>query len=175
MSTHPLRSVSVLSALALSLLSGCILVIDKGGGPGPGPYPPVETGWVDDTGGVACTDMAAASVLVHVVDPSGAPVPDAAVMWGRPDGEAMTPAECADDACTSWIAGWEIGGDIAVTASYHADTPDPCCWYDDSASQVVSVPYTADGCHVVTQDLTLVLDRGSMVCADADPATGQCG
>lgn len=170
-------TVRPLLAVALPLFGGCILVINKGGGPGggpDGPYP-VETGWIDDTGGVACTDIAVASVMVHVVDPSGAPLPGATVTYSEPSGESPMPAECADEACTSWVAGWEVGGDITVTASYNANTSDPCCWYSDSVSQTVAVPYTPDGCHVDTQEITLVLDPTHMVCADADPSTGECG
>ena len=189
MSTSSLRSLSALATLALPFLGagGCILVINtKGGDSGSGPGggggggypPPPETGWVDDTGGVACTDMAAASVMVSVVDPSGVPLPGATVTYTTPGSDVPVNAECTDASCTQWVAGWEVGGDITVTASYNTETADdPCCWYEDSVSQTVTVPYTADGCHVMTQSLTLTLNPTHEVCADSTTAepNGGCG
>lgn len=182
MPTRPVTASLALSTL-LPLFSGCILVINKGGGPGSEPgspgEPPIviepETGWIDDTGGVACTDIAVASVVVRVVDLAGNPVSGEGVTYAESTWESPQPAECADEGCTSWIAGYEVGGEVTVWAIYHADTEDPCCWYDSSASQTVTVPYTDDGCHVMTQELTLTLDTTQMSCADADPSTGACG
>lgn len=167
MSTRTLSSLGLLTAL--SALSGCIFVIEKDG---PGTRP-IDSGW-DDTGWVACTEMAAASVVVSVVDPAGAPVRATSVTWSHGDTDVANQAECMDEMCSSWVAGWEVAGDITVNATLHEDTPDPCCWISDSAVQTVHVPMTADGCHVVTQSVTLVLDPSSLVCADADES-GACG
>ena len=169
-----MRTHSLLPCLALLGLGlpGCILVIDKGGGGGPETgYPiddvPPDSGWGDDTGMVACTDLAASSVDISVVDPSGAPLSGATVTWSVAGGPSQ-PAECMDAACTTFVAGWEVPGDITVVTSYSMDTPDPYCWYSDDEVDTVTVPMTADGCHVMTQQLTVTLDPTLEVCADAD-------
>ena len=53
-----------------------------------------------------------------------------------------------------------------------ADTEDPCCWLTDDEWVEVSVPVTEHGCHVVTHEVTLMLDPTELVCADA---AGECG
>lgn len=165
---------TLLPALLLVASSGCIIVIDKTGGPGGGgtePYPgggggtepyPVDTGV--ETG---CTDIAYSSVVVDVVDPNGAPLSGADVTW-TPTGSGATPeaAQCANDDCTEFVAGWEVSGAIDVMATLHEDTEDPCCWVDDTTTSTVEVPLTADGCHVLTQYVTLTLDPSLMTCAD---------
>lgn len=165
------RSLSSLGLLtALSALSGCIFVIEKDG---PGGGWTHETG-IDDTGWVACTEIAMSSVMVSVVDPAGAPVRATSVTWSHGDTDVANQAECLDEMCSTWVAGWEVAGDITVNATLQEDTPDPCCWISDSDVRTVHVPMTADGCHVVTQSVTLVLDPSSLVCADADES-GACG
>jgi len=157
----------------LALASGCIIVIDKTGGPGEGGVEPEPGGtepYPIDTGAVtACDDIAYASVVVDVVDPNGAPLSGAIVQWTAPGSdEAPQDAQCSNDDCTEFVAGWEVSGSIDVSATLHQDTEDPCCWYDDSTSSSVEVPLTADGCHVVTQYVTLTLDPSLLTCADGD-------
>ena len=172
------RSLIALSLASIAFVPACIIVIDKTGGSGEGETPPTSGGGStepypgDDTADIDCTDVEFASVLVHTVDPSGAPVRATSVMWGTGTEESPVPAECVDEACTTVIAGWEVSGDITVYGYMSADTEDPCCWLTDDEWVEVSVPVTEDGCHVVTQDVTLMLDPTELVCADA---AGECG
>ena len=148
--------------LALALAPACIIVVHKGV-EGEPPVAVDDTGWIDDTG-TACTDIAFASVMVHVVDAAGAPLSGANVTYSV-DGAPELPAECADDAgCANFVAGWEVAGDFTITASIDVPTEDPYCWYYDTEVSTVTVPSTEDGCHVITQDVTVTLDPVDMVC-----------
>lgn len=166
------RTLLLTSLLTLLIAPACVIVIDKTGGEGesephPGTGPEPEP--IDDTG-TACTDIAYASVLVHTVGPDGLPVRATSVTWSTGTEESPMPAECMDEDCTTLIAGWEVSGDITISASLQLDTEDPCCWLVDNQSATVNVPETEDGCHVITQDLTIMLTPEDMVCAD-----GECG
>lgn len=150
-----LRTNSSLFALAL-LAPGCVFVIDGDKGPD---YD--DTGW-----GYACDEMAVSSVMVSIVDPSGNPTSATSVWYTSSASEWETPAECMDADCKSWVAGWEISGEITVHAELYRELEDSACWYEDQDEQTVFVPMTADGCHVETQSLTLVLDPSLMVCPE---------
>ena len=64
---------------------------------------------------------------------------------------------CADGSdgttCTDWIVGYEVEGEIVVTA----DAYDGC--NDGTGSVTVDVPLDEDGCHVVQQEATLSVDE----------------
>ena len=140
------------AAMLAGSLAGCI-----------GDLKPSETG-------VYCTDIAFASVNIDVVDQDGAPLSPTTIGYTLDGGESL-PAECIDDDCTSFVAGWEAAGDFAITATWTEDTADPCCWFEDYASQSVTVGMTEDGCHVVPESMTITLDTTLLACADSE----ECG
>ncbi len=171
---NPLRALLSLAIVGAS--SGCIIIIKDDehwdepgyGGSEPG-YPgyPGDTAIVDDTGEVACTEESYASVLVNIVGVDGLPLSGARVTWQTSDEAPAQDAQCMDELCTSFVAGWEVAGDITITAGISEDTEDPCCWLDDSTESTVTVPMSSDGCHVKTQEVTLMLDPG-LICADGE-------
>lgn len=93
-----------------------------------------------------CTLEAAGSVNVTVEDELGDPIVDATVTYSTD--------EVTDEACENmggenvWVCGWEVDGDITVTASAE--------WHD-TAEETVTVELTEDGCHVVPEAITLSL------------------
>lgn len=105
--------------------------------------------------GKMCTDLAAASALVHVVGPDGAPMV-ATVTAVDADGNDVE-VTCADGSdgtdCTDWIVGYEVEGEIVITA----DANDGC--NDGTGSVTVDVPLDEDECHVVQQEATLTVDE----------------
>jgi hypothetical protein len=102
----------------------------------------------------ACTDLAAASVSLTVVDAAGDPVADAVAEWSV-DGGAWSSCDAVFEP-GSFACGWEVSGtlSISVTADGYAD------WSDD-----VVVGMDAEGCHVVGAVVTAVLE------ASTDPTT----
>jgi hypothetical protein len=117
--------------LALLALTACF--DDKNAG---------DTG---DTGGTACMEYAAASVTVYVVDPDGNPIRPDGVTW-REEGGAWQDGECVNEPdCTTWVAGWEVAGDVDVCV----------CHLDQCACTTVTVDMEPDGCHVEGQELTV--------------------
>lgn len=105
-----------------------------------------------DPPGVDCTMMAAASVGVTVTDEAGAPLGDAEVVYSA-DGGAEQP--CEDFGGGEWVCGWEVQGEVTVTARAEGYT-------EQSASVVVALD--ADGCHVVQEFVDLALP------AECDPS-----
>ena len=104
----------------------------------------------DDGGdGVVCTLEARASVVVSIIDLSGAPLLGATVIYRVDDGEEIE-AECFEppDTCTSFVAGFEIAGDFTVRAEREGFQP---------AEAFVTVEFDELGCHVITQDVELTL------------------
>lgn len=160
------RSVTLLGLGCFTLFTGCVIVIGKDGGP-----PPEPTPWVDTGGwGVACDEMAVSSVLVHVVSETGAPMSAQQVTWQAEGMDEEQPADCADDACSTWIAGYEVDGEIRVEATAVLPAERPGCVWEGQTSGSVTVPMTADGCHVITQELTLLLSSADLhlSCDDDD-------
>jgi hypothetical protein len=104
---------------------------------------------------VACDDYAAASALVSVVGEDGS-TPLVAVVTAE-DGEGNpVDVSCAGadpDACTEWIVGYEVEGQITV----RAEADDGCNL--GTGTLVLDVPMDEDGCHVVQQEGTLVVDE----------------
>jgi hypothetical protein len=94
--------------------------------------------------GVVCTDMAASSVNVSVVDPDGAPIPGATVTYAVGEGDL---ANCDAMGDGTWVCGWEVAGDITIHVQAEG--------YEDH-SQVVTVG--ADECHVIPERLDVVLE-----------------
>ena len=158
-----IRSFTLLSLVALPLAAGCVIFIGKDGPP-PEPWP--------DSGGIACDTMAVSSVLVRVEDEAGAPISANQVSWQAEGMDEDQPAECAGASCTTWLAGYEVDGDIRVEAAALLDSDEPGCYWEGHASGSVTVPMTADGCHVITQELTLVMASADFrLLCDDDTAT----
>jgi hypothetical protein len=106
------------------------------------------------SGETACTDLAAASSLIHVVDAEGNPLV-AEVVGEDADGNVVE-ATCADADpanCTNWIVGYEVEGVIVV----RAEADDGC--NTGTGEVTVDVPIDADGCHVVQQEADLVVSE----------------
>ena len=149
---------SLALALVFAPLVACI-----GGVKDTDPGAAVETGTP-----VACTEMAYASVMVHTVDPSGAPLAVNEVLY-TVDGGSPQPAECANAAaapCSDWTVGWEVAGDFVIEAAYTTSATESCCWHEDRQTASVTVGETADGCHVEQQEVTITLDPSLEVCLD---------
>lgn len=96
--------------------------------------------------GAACTEEARASVQVTLVDDLG----------GFPNGVSVTMQQAGQDEepCSDFgtagvvVCGYEIEGEITVRAEAPGHGP---------AEETVLVERTSDGCHVVTEEVTLVL------------------
>lgn len=91
-----------------------------------------------------CDTMAAASTSVQVVDASGAPVQEATLTWTSDTGGSGACDAMPDGV---WVCGWEVSGEITVTAQAEG--------YEDG---VGSVTVPQGECHVIQQELTIVLD-----------------
>jgi hypothetical protein len=103
---------------------------------------------------VTCDEYAAASVTVTVIDSYGGGVAGPVVTWTS-DGSAAEPCEPIGN---TFACGWEVAGDITVTASARGY---------DTVEQTVTVGMTDDECHVEGQLVTLTLNS---VCDDPPPA-----
>lgn len=98
------------------------------------------------TGPVACTDLAAFSASVTVKDASNDAVIDDATVTFSADGAA---AEACDNLGEgNYACGLEVEGELVITASKTG-------FSDEEGA--VTVEKDEDGCHVVGQQLTLVL------------------
>jgi hypothetical protein len=92
-------------------------------------------------GVVACTDLAAASVGVTVLDQDGGKIEGATVTFDAGNG----PQDCESFEAGEYICGFEVQGDITIHVS--------AVGFED-AEQVVHVDEDDDGCHVVEQFVT---------------------
>lgn len=95
-----------------------------------------------------CTDLAAASVNLTVVDADGAAVPDLVLSYTA-DGSA--PANCESigaDAGKSFVCGWEVEGDFVITATAPG--------FED-AEESITVGKDESGCHVVGEQLEITM------------------
>jgi hypothetical protein len=96
--------------------------------------------------GTACTEEARASVQVTLVDDLGN-FPNGVSVTMQQAGQGEEP--CSDFGTDGQVVcGYEIEGEIAVRASAPGYGP---------AEETVVVGRTDDGCHVVTEQVTLVL------------------
>ena len=107
---------------------------------------------------VTCTLESRSSVVVTILSESGLDEPTLTYSVG--DGEVQEAEAYQED---RWIAGWEESGTIQLTAEANIcpDLPECIC----IAQEVVEVlvPLTNDGCHVVTQELTISLDQDDII------------
>ncbi len=106
-----------------------------------------------------CSTESRASVVVNVVDGSGNPIGADSVTFTIADDPAPrdstagppvsgSAAECADEDCTEWIAGYETEGLFVITAEVCGRT----------VQGRANVEMTEDGCHVDTEYLVLEAD-----------------
>ncbi len=98
-------------------------------------------------GPVACTEEARASVQVTLEDDLGA-FPNGVSVTMQPAGQDEVPCSDFGNTTGEVVCGYEIEGDITVRATAPGHGP---------AEQTVTVGRTDDGCHVVTERVTLVL------------------
>ena len=101
----------------------------------------------EESDDVVCTDEARASVVVRVVDATGAPLPGAMVTY-RVDRGPRQSAECSElpGTCTHFVAGFEVAGDFTIRAERAGFQP-----------ATASIRVERDVCHVRTQELLLTL------------------
>lgn len=97
---------------------------------------------------VECTEIAVASVVASLTGASGEALEGRSVSWRRADVDDA-PWEACREAGADFACGWEEAGvfDVMGTAGGH-----------DIAYALATVPMTDDGCHVVTQQVDLVVD-----------------
>lgn len=124
------RTSFVALALALALATGC-------------PAPPVE-----------CTEQAAASLNLTVVDPDGVPVADAQVNYTVDGGD---PEACELLTDGGYVCGWEIAGAFDVQIGAVGYLPD-----------TFSVTVDADECHVLPQVVTRTLTPMEVACTQQE-------
>lgn len=96
---------------------------------------------------VACTEEERPSVVVTVAGSGGETLTGVEVTYAPADA-AVEPSAC-DPYGDAWACGWEEAGDLVVqaVADGHA-----------GESVTVTVPETADGCHVETQEVDFLLE-----------------
>ena len=95
---------------------------------------------------IACTEIAMSSVSVHVEDPDGLAIDDATLTF---DSDDLTEEPCQSMGGGDYVCGYEIAGEITVDASHDGYVP---------ASETLTIEMDADGCHVVGQQITIVLE-----------------
>lgn len=96
-----------------------------------------------------CDQMALVSVQVNLTGSSGEALEDPAVDWSADGSE---PAACDTADGVHWNCGWEVEGDFVISAIASGHAPELAA---------VTVPMTADGCHVITQTVDIALDWGA--------------
>jgi hypothetical protein len=94
----------------------------------------------------ACTEEARPSVLVTVEGAGGEALTGVAVSFDTPTGDGLR--TCSDIGTGVWACGTELAGEIAVTAVADGH---------EAASETVTIEMTEDGCHVITEEITLSL------------------
>ena len=95
---------------------------------------------------VICTDLAAVSITVTVIDDSGEPVFDAEVTY-QPDGGDVTDCESwPGGAEATFACGYEVAGEITVRVSSPGFDP---------VERVVTV--ASDECHVIGEAVEITL------------------
>ncbi len=95
-------------------------------------------------GGQACTEEAVASVRVTVEAQDGSLVEDARVTYAT---EREAPQMCEDAGQGSYICGYEVSGDLTITAQS----------FNRARMTSDTVTVTQGPCHVETRDVVLRL------------------
>ena len=76
------------------------------------------------------------------------------------DGEVQEAESYQEDI---WVAGWEESGNIRLTAEANICPEQTDCICIAQQTIDVLVPLTEDGCHVVTQELTIELGAEDII------------
>jgi hypothetical protein len=63
--------------------------------------------------------------------------------------------QTAEDQTDHWVAGLEQVGQFSIFAEYRLEELDGCLWSD--SSDVIELDVTEDECHVITQEVNLVV------------------
>jgi hypothetical protein len=108
----------------------------------------------DDSGGLACTEIAVSSLNLSVEAPDGSAVIGADVQY-TVDGSDPEPCQSWDDG--TYVCGYEDSGSIEATVKADGYL---------EASVVVEVPMDDSGCHVVSQSATLTLEADVVDCTE---------
>lgn len=108
-----------------------------------------------DSGGQACTEMAAASLTLEVLDPQGGAVLDASVHYSV---DGSDPTVCDAWGNGTYVCGYEVAGELTVTVEAEG--------YLD-AQTVATVVMDDVGCHVIGQTASLTLEADSIGCDES--------
>jgi hypothetical protein len=113
-----------------------------------------------ETEEIMCPSIAAASVMVEVIDQNGDPIVPTALTYTIDDGEEID-ATC--EGCSEFVLEFGIIGTFDIRATLNEPMEDdPLCWYMDSDNATAVVE---DGeCFVSTEHVTLVLDTSIIAC-----------
>lgn len=139
------------------ILSAGVLVALIGGG--------VAMTQLEHCNAGVCTMEARPSVVVKILDETGAPMSADSVWFEHtPDDanetfRASQRAECADEDCTEWVVGREMTGNFTVHANVCGQM---------FHERGIQVGMTDDDCHVETEEVVFMAEP----CAAVDPATG---
>lgn len=96
---------------------------------------------------VDCTTEARASVQLTIVDDSGASIPDASASYTIESESWPAPQDCEDMGEGTLICGWE------VEDTFHIEVQAP-----GYATEELEVEVGGDECHVITEQIQVVLD-----------------
>jgi hypothetical protein len=113
-----------------------------------------------ETDDLVCPSIAAASVMVEVIDQNGDPIVPTTLTYTIDDGEEID-ATC--EGCSEFVLEFEVTGTFDIRATLNEPVEDdPYCFYldGDNATAIVE-----DGeCFVSTEHVTLVLDTSVIAC-----------
>ncbi|MCK6503934.1 hypothetical protein L6R53_11130 [Myxococcota bacterium] len=97
--------------------------------------------------GIDCTTEARASVQLTVVDAAGATIPDASATYTIESESWPAPQDCEDLGGGTLVCGWE------VEDTFHIEVEAP-----GYAARTLEVEVGGDECHVITEQVEVVLD-----------------
>lgn len=103
---------------------------------------------------VMCTDIAMASVQVHVEDADGNPISGATLTWNQADAVGE-PQPCESYGGGDYTCGYEAAGALVIEVSALG-----------FAEETVTVEVSADECHVITEQIDVVLEP--LDCTDVE-------
>jgi hypothetical protein len=104
-----------------------------------------------------CDNAAAGSVNIRIVDESGTPLTPDSVSWSVDGGETVN-AECVNAACSEWVAGWEVAGEITVVAEL------------GSSKATAKTDIERGECHVVPYTVMLELTKEFECTGSVEPS-----
>ena len=107
---------------------------------------PLAFGCLTEDDGVDCTTLAAASVQLTVSDPSGAAIPGATAEYTVSGEDWTAPEPCEQMPDGTFVCGWEVEDSFQI-------------WVDAEGygSEYLEADVQSDGCHVITEQLSVTL------------------